>query len=68
MGTAALTLTWAFFRLTESKGRTFEELDIMFGEKLPTRKFATFKVDAYAGHHEKGQTTNVEVVEEEHKR
>ncbi|EJU01345.1 sugar transporter [Dacryopinax primogenitus] len=30
---------WAFFRLPESKGRTFEELDILFAKHVPARKF-----------------------------
>ncbi|KAF7561553.1 hypothetical protein G7046_g2586 [Stylonectria norvegica] len=47
-GWATLTLVWAFFRLTETKGRTYEELDVMFAAKVPTRKFATYYVDAYA--------------------
>jgi SP family general alpha glucoside:H+ symporter-like MFS transporter len=47
MGTAAITLVWAFFRLAETKGRTFEELDIMFGDRVPTRKFGSYIVDAY---------------------
>ncbi|KAL3471022.1 general substrate transporter [Aspergillus californicus] len=47
-GTGFATLVWGFFRLTETKGRTFEELDIMFAAKLPTRKFKHYHVDAYA--------------------
>lgn len=27
--------------------RTFAELDIMFAAKVPSRNFASFKVDAY---------------------
>lgn len=64
MGTATITLVWAFFRLTETKGRTFEELDIMFGERVPTRKFASYKVDAYAGF-SNSKHTDVQVVPEE---
>ncbi|KAL2433720.1 Maltose permease MAL31 [Exophiala dermatitidis] len=46
-GTAFLTLVWAFFRLPETRGRTYEELDLMFAAKVPTRKFAKYHVDAY---------------------
>jgi SP family general alpha glucoside:H+ symporter-like MFS transporter len=46
-GSAMLTLTWAFFRLPETKDRTFGELDVMFGAKVPTRQFKKYKVDAY---------------------
>ncbi|GAB7359164.1 hypothetical protein MBLNU230_g5231t1 [Neophaeotheca triangularis] len=44
---AAATTIWTFFRLTETRGRTFEELDIMFIKKIPARKFAKYHVDAY---------------------
>lgn len=42
---ASLTLTWAFFRLPETKGRTYEELDWLFARKIPTRKFASTRVN-----------------------
>jgi SP family general alpha glucoside:H+ symporter-like MFS transporter len=47
-----LTLIWAYFRLPETKGRTYEELDLIFAAKVPTRKFKTYEVDAYAEHEE----------------
>ncbi|KAL4902066.1 hypothetical protein BDW74DRAFT_187042 [Aspergillus multicolor] len=47
-GSGFLVLVWGFFRLTETKGRTFEELDIMFAAKVPTRRFKKYHVDAYA--------------------
>jgi SP family general alpha glucoside:H+ symporter-like MFS transporter len=31
----------AFLYLPESKGRTFEELDILFERKIPARRFAS---------------------------
>ncbi|KAK9326350.1 general substrate transporter [Lipomyces orientalis] len=46
-GTSLLTLIWAFFCLPETKGRRYEELDILFANGVPARKFKTFKVDAY---------------------
>lgn len=45
-GTALCVLIWAFFRLPETKGKTFEEIDLLFANRVPTRKFATYKVDA----------------------
>jgi MFS transporter, SP family, general alpha glucoside:H+ symporter len=33
---------WCFFRLPESRKRTFEELDILFERKVPARKFANY--------------------------
>ncbi|KAL4888884.1 general substrate transporter [Aspergillus ambiguus] len=45
---AFLTFAWGFFRLPETKDRTFEELDIMFAAGVRTRKFKAYHVDAYA--------------------
>lgn len=35
---------WCFFCLPESKGRTFEELDILFEKKIPSRKFQNYDI------------------------
>ncbi|KAF4978135.1 hypothetical protein FZEAL_5433 [Fusarium zealandicum] len=47
-GLSFLTFLWTFFRLPETKGRTFEEIDILFADKTSSRKFAETEVDAYA--------------------
>ena len=47
-GTAFIVFIWAYFRLPEIKGRTYEELDILFANKTPARQFAKAHVDAYA--------------------
>lgn len=45
-GTASLITTiWAYFRLPETRDRTFEELDIMFARKVPARKFKNYVMD-----------------------
>ncbi|KAL2811447.1 general substrate transporter [Aspergillus granulosus] len=46
-GTAFLTTLWAFFRMPETKDRTFEELDVLFLRKVPARKFATEVIDPH---------------------
>ncbi|KAI0407932.1 sugar transporter [Xylaria palmicola] len=46
-GTAFLVFSWSYFRLPEIKGRTYEELDILFINKVSARKFAKTHVDAY---------------------
>ncbi|KAL6837398.1 general substrate transporter [Trichoderma camerunense] len=46
-GTCALSLVWTFFRLPEFKGRTYEELNILFWKEVPARKFKSTSVDAY---------------------
>lgn len=48
---AAATTIWAFFRLPETRHRTFEELDLLFIDKVPARKFAKTTVDAYEEDH-----------------
>lgn len=46
-GSCALCILWIFFRLPEVKGRTYGELDILFENKIPARKFASTAVDQY---------------------
>jgi len=46
-GTALLTLIWAYFRLPETKGRTFGEIDMLFTEKVSARKFKSYKAELY---------------------
>lgn len=47
-GTCFCAFLWSFFRLPEFKGRTYEELDILFQKRVPARKFKQTRVDAYA--------------------
>ncbi|KAK8113373.1 hypothetical protein PG984_013899 [Apiospora sp. TS-2023a] len=49
--TAFLVFLWSYFRLPEIKGRTYEEIDILFSNKVSARKFAGTHVDAYAEAH-----------------
>jgi SP family general alpha glucoside:H+ symporter-like MFS transporter len=42
-GTALLISTWAFFRLPETKSRSYEELDILFAQKVPARQFSSYR-------------------------
>lgn len=49
-GCAWLVFIWAYFRLPETKGRTFHELDILFAKNISARKFATTDVDAFDEH------------------
>ncbi|KAG7049971.1 sugar porter family MFS transporter [Colletotrichum scovillei] len=53
-GTSAfLTFVWAFFRLPETKGRTYEELDYLFHNNTATRQFDKTEVDVFEGGYEK---------------
>jgi SP family general alpha glucoside:H+ symporter-like MFS transporter len=47
-GCAFVFFVWTFFRLPETKERTYEELDILFDAKIKARDFTKYKVDAYA--------------------
>ncbi|KAF2242559.1 maltose permease MAL61 [Trematosphaeria pertusa] len=44
-GTCFLCLVWTYFRLPEPKGRTYGELDILFEQRVPARKFKETVVD-----------------------
>ena len=46
-GCATLIFVWSWFRLPETKGRTFEELDVLFADKVPARKFKGTYVNAF---------------------
>ncbi|KAJ9619124.1 hypothetical protein H2204_012771 [Knufia peltigerae] len=43
-GISALATVWCYFRLPETKGRTFEELDYMFEARVPPRMFKDYKI------------------------
>ena len=43
--TAFGCLVWTYFRLPEPKGRTYGELDILFEQRVPARKFAETRVE-----------------------
>lgn len=44
-GLSALGLAWSYFRIPETRGRTYEELDIMFSRGVRTRQFKDYHVD-----------------------
>lgn len=44
-GLAGLCLVWSFFRVPETRGRTYEELDLLFDWGVPARKFAGYEVE-----------------------
>jgi MFS transporter, SP family, general alpha glucoside:H+ symporter len=44
-GLAAISLVWAWFRVPETRGRTYEELDIMFAKNLKTKEFKNYVVE-----------------------
>ncbi|CAK7235564.1 hypothetical protein SCUCBS95973_009311 [Sporothrix curviconia] len=46
---AGLVLAWAYWRLPETKGRSYEALDWLFAQRTPTRAFATAQVPVGIG-------------------
>ncbi|KAF4964219.1 hypothetical protein FSARC_7853 [Fusarium sarcochroum] len=49
-GTNFLCLVWCYFRLPETKDRTFGEIDILFENGVSARKFKHTTVDQFAQH------------------
>ena len=41
-GISFVCFVWCHFRLPESRGRTFEELDILFEKRVPARQFKNY--------------------------
>jgi hypothetical protein len=46
-GCPLVVFGWAYFRLPETKGRTFDELDTLFAKRVPARKVDSTDVDAF---------------------
>lgn len=46
-GLCFLTAIWSYFRVPETRGRTFEDLDLLFEHKISARKFENYDVDPY---------------------
>lgn len=44
-GVSFLTLVWAYFRLPETKDRTYDELDLLFARRVSARKFKSYNID-----------------------
>ncbi|KAF4551456.1 Sugar (and other) transporter-like protein 66 [Elsinoe fawcettii] len=47
-GTNLLCNIWCWFRLPETKDRSFGEIDLMFNSRVPARKFKSTVVDQFA--------------------
>lgn len=46
-GTNALGLIWTYYRLPETRGFTFGQLDVLFHNKVSARKFTEVNVDEF---------------------
>jgi SP family general alpha glucoside:H+ symporter-like MFS transporter len=47
-GCAFVYFVWTWFRLPETKSRTYEELDVLFAQRVKARDFSKYNVDPYA--------------------
>lgn len=72
-GFTALTLLWVFFELPETSGRTFSEVDELFAQGVPARKFKSTHVDPFAvdiaknvGHDSTIEQSQISLGNEEH--
>ncbi|RDW61387.1 putative alpha-glucoside transport protein-3 [Coleophoma crateriformis] len=54
-GTAAILAVWVYFRLPETKGRSFEEIDMLFAMDIKAKNFANTSVDAF----DEAETTRI---------
>ncbi|KAK9236703.1 maltose permease MAL61 [Lipomyces kononenkoae] len=61
-GLSFLCLVWTYFRLPETQGRTYEELDIMFIKKVSARQFSKYQIETLdINHIVDNETRGVEV-------
>ncbi len=44
-GLAGICFIWALFRVPETKGRTYEELDLLFDRGVPARQFKNYQLE-----------------------
>lgn len=49
--TSICVFIWGYFRLPETKDRSFEELDVMFAKRLPARQFKKYKPEVFVEAH-----------------
>ncbi|KAK4553811.1 hypothetical protein LTR86_008986 [Recurvomyces mirabilis] len=61
-GTNLICNIWCWFRLPETKDRTFGEIDLLFENRVPARKFVSTSVDQFSDH----VASTVLVSEKEH--
>lgn len=44
-GLAAACLVWSYFRVPETMGRSYEELDLLFDKGVPARQFKGYRLE-----------------------
>ncbi|KXH66684.1 MFS transporter, SP family, general alpha glucoside:H+ symporter [Colletotrichum salicis] len=61
-GTNVLCNLWCWFRLPETKDRPFDEIDLLFDNKVPTRKRKYINVDQFAANNRHMSKENHDIV------
>lgn len=41
---STILIVWTYFRLPEMKGRSFDDLDVLFFLGIPARKFKSYRI------------------------
>jgi SP family general alpha glucoside:H+ symporter-like MFS transporter len=67
-GTCTLTGIWAVFRMPETNGRSYEELNVMFANRVPARHFKDYEVDLFGDTETKASVQHVEDMTESKER
>ncbi|TXT04303.1 hypothetical protein VHUM_04190 [Vanrija humicola] len=52
VGTSVINIIWCWFRMPETKGITYAEMDILFEKKTPAWKFKSTQVDVIDDRHD----------------
>ena len=66
-GMTALCFIWAFFRLPETKGLTFAELDVLFEKRVAARNFKKARVQSHAAFGATSEAAPQEIVSKDEK-
>ena len=64
-GITLICIVWCIFRLPESKGRSYAELNLLFENRIKAWKFRTTKVDAFRSESFRVQRESEETVRSE---
>jgi SP family general alpha glucoside:H+ symporter-like MFS transporter len=56
---ALVSLIWAYFRLPEPKGRSAGEIDVLFEQRVPARKWSKLQVDEFRSGNLKAKLGNI---------
>ena len=64
----AISVVFAFFFIPECKGKSLEEIDVLFNNNVPVRKFQDTKLVIESSGKEGGSVVETELVEDSKRR